>query len=344
MASKRTFPINVKKHAETDQQLQDRGGLPAVSHRFDATSLHAVNAALAAERPLLLRGEPGTGKSQLARAAADLLNRRFRWKVVDAHTEVADLFYSFDAVARLAYAQIIGSLGVSSDPSLQAKILDDLAVRHFVRPGPLWWAFDEATARKQEQLFRSRCGVDEAAPSDAPEEDDRRGWVVLIDEIDKADPSVPNGLLEALGQGTFEVLGGRTISLHGKQAQAPLVVITTNEERELPSAFVRRCMVWKIKLPVDEGELRTWLMRRGRTNFAAASETVLAEVATMVIEDRLAAEELGLPAPGQAEYLDLVRAVMKLGRNERERLRILKDISIFALKKHPDQSDAVRGR
>lgn len=344
------FPLDVKKLAETEKELLARGSLPPVMHRFDATSLHAINAALAAERPLLLRGEPGTGKSQLARAAADLLKRRFRLKVVDAHTEVADLFYSFDALARLAYAQIIGALGASRDPTERAQVLAELHERHFVRPGPLWWAFDEAKARDQDATYRSRCGAEVTPDPDADEDDQRRGWVVLIDEIDKADPSVPNGLLEALGQGTFDIPGGRTISLHG-QANPPLVVITTNEERELPSAFVRRCMVLKIELPDDDGELRTWLMRRGRTNFTAAkepkeaaSEKVLEEAAKMVIEDRKAAQRLGLTAPGQAEYLDLVRAVMKLGKSETERVRILQDIRVFALKKHPDQPAAARER
>ena len=246
-------------------------------------------------------------------------------------------------MARLAYAQIRGALQAPCDQSERTRVLEELGERHFVRPGPLWWAFDEEKASEQEATYRSRCGAELSSAGDTGEGDDRRGWVVLIDEIDKADPSVPNGLLEALGQGTFDVLGGRTISLHG-QKEPPLVVITTNEERELPGAFVRRCMVLKIDLPDDEGELRTWLVRRGRTNFAAASERLLQETATMVLEDRRAAKNLGLTAPGQAEYLDLLRAVMKLGKNEKDRLRMLHDIRVFALKKHPDQPSSPRGR
>ena len=165
---------------------------------------------------------------------------------------------------------------------------------------------------------------------------------MLLDEIDKADPSVPNGLLEALGQGTFDAPGGGTISLHGKGVK-PLIVITTNEERELPSAFVRRCMVLKIELPEEDGELHTWLVRRGQTNFKGASAKVLEAAASMVIEDRRAAQKLGVTAPGQAEFLDLVRAVMTLGKNEKDRVRILEDIRAFALKKHPDQSSTRAG-
>ncbi|MFN7952185.1 MAG: AAA family ATPase [bacterium] len=90
--------------------LPAHGALPAAVHVFDAESVHAINAALAAERPLLVRGEPGTGKSQLARAAAVALKGGYRSKVIDARTEVQDLFFTFDAVARLAEAQLQGAL------------------------------------------------------------------------------------------------------------------------------------------------------------------------------------------------------------------------------------------
>ncbi len=343
-----TFPIDVNGLADTNRKLVERDGLPSVMHRFEAPQLHAINAAIAAGRPLLIRGEPGTGKSQLARAAAQLLNRRFRWKVVDAHTEVTDLFYTFDAVARLAYAQIIGALGRVCDekdkPATTTRtvksLLEELAERHFVRPGPLWWAYHEESARKQGERYRKRCGAEAASEAASSEEksDERRGWVVLLDEIDKADPSVPNGLLEALGQGTFDVPGGRSISL-AKGAEPPLVVITTNEERELPAAFVRRCMVLKIALPKADTELGTWLIRRGRTHFGRGIDALLEEAAGLLIADRKVADRLGLPMPGQAEFLDLVRAVTELSEDPKERETILRQIANLALKKHPDHPD-----
>jgi len=351
-----TFPINVEaRHGEV-LPLLARDGLDETRHRLERDDLHAINAAIAAERPLLLRGDPGTGKSQLARAAAELLGRRFRWKVVDAHTEVSDLFYSFDAVARLAYAQILGAVTKTEDEKVRTQTMEDLGVCHFLRPGPLWWAFEEEKAAPQEALFLRRCGGQAAPlslPTSAPEPDERRGWVVLIDEIDKADPSVPNGLLEALGQGTFEVPGGATISLHRPGQlyhDKPLVVITTNEERELPSAFVRRCMVRTITVPGDEKSgpepdtqrdlrLHTWLVERGETHFEKAPREVLKLAADMVVKDRRAAQRLGVTPPGQAEFLDLVRAALRLGEPE----RALKNIGDFALKKHPDQA-SLQGR
>lgn len=339
-----TFPIDIANYAETVLPIPAANRLPKTSHRLDAPSLHAINAAVAAERPLLLRGEPGTGKSQLARAAAVLLGRRFAWKVVDAHTEVADLFYTFDAVERLARAQTLGALRIGDDDSDEDALMRLLDERRFVRPGPLWWAFDPVGAGSQDECYRRRCSREVSAytqPTPTPPQP-QQGFVVLLDEIDKTDPSVPNGLLEALGQGTFHVPGlDEPISLHdvdGAKRVAPLVVITTNEERELPSAFVRRCLVLQLHVPADDGELRSWLLRRGRAHYAEGDlgEEVLELAATMVIEDRRAAKKLGLTPPGQAEYLDMLRAVNALAQDDTRRRELLTDIRVFALKKHPD--------
>lgn len=312
-----------------DLPIPAADGLLATQHRFEARDLYAVEAALASGRPLLVRGEPGTGKSQLARAVASALKWEFRWRVVDAHTEIADLFFTFDAVERLARAQVAGALEVGRGIVNEAALKDMLAVDKFVRPELLWWALDWKSAHAQQELCPQRCVGTRArkvAPVEAP-----AGCVVLIDEIDKADPSVPNGLLEALGQGTFLVPGGRSIAL--KHSGATLIVITTNEERELPSAFVRRCMVLQIQLP--EKDLRTWLMARGRTHFGLP-EKLLGDAADLVIRDRAKARELGLVPPGQAEYLDLLRAVSSARRSAKAREEMLAQIAEFALKKHPD--------
>ncbi|MBB4268003.1 MoxR-like ATPase [Roseospira visakhapatnamensis] len=281
-----------------------------------------MNAALAAGRPLLVRGEPGTGKSQLARAAAKQLGRAFIPHVIDSHTESRDLLWNFDAVKRLADAQIAGSLG-----GTRAVLETELAVANYLHPGPLWWAFNWDHARQQA----------ERAMASPPAQHDGGDWgngcVVLLDEIDKGEADVPNGLLEALGARRFMPMGSLDPVCIG--STVPLVVITTNEERALPEAFLRRCMVLFLTLPDDEAALTDLLVQRGRAHFPKASDAVLRRAATLLIGDRRAAIAAQIrPFPGQAEYLDLLRAAIALAPGDKEaQLAMLDDIAQYALKK-----------
>ncbi|MDY7096397.1 MAG: AAA family ATPase, partial [Acidobacteriota bacterium] len=150
----------------------------AGTHVFEQQDVEAVNAALAAGRPLLIRGEPGVGKSQLARAAAVKLGRAFVSEVIDARTEGRDLLWTFDAVRRLADAQMAGARSRSDESGEQ---LPDEG--HYVVPGPLWWAFNWSNAEAQAE----RAG--EAAPPVPESCDPKNGVVLLLDEIDKADSS-----------------------------------------------------------------------------------------------------------------------------------------------------------
>lgn len=314
-------------------------GLP-IRHRFEPRQIKAINAALSASRPLLVRGEPGVGKSQLARAAAVALNRVFVSHVVDARTESRDLLWHFDAVGRLAKAQVMGALqmAAAAPGQLQSSaeqalaILDrELAVEKFLHPRALWWAFDWKGAAAQAEK------VGEAPPPQAADADPAQGCVVLIDEIDKAEPDVPNGLLEALGSGQFTPQGW-----HGPvraQGPQPLVVITTNEERTLPDAFIRRCLVLHLDLPKAPERLTARLIERGATHFQdRASPVLLEEAAKLLARDRAEAlQRHWRPLPGQAEYLDLVRAVVvQSGGDLDAQARLIDQVARFVLKKHPD--------
>lgn len=306
---------------------QDRG-YPKASHLFDADDedndpVLAIDAALTARRPLLIRGEPGVGKSQLARAAAEGLGRVFLPKVVDARTEARDLCWEFDAVARLAEAQLAGASSERTPEEIRAEIDE----ARFVTPGPLWWAFDWASAKEKAEHrgFRGPRCPDGWSPD--------RGSVLLLDEIDKADSAVPNGLLEALGNQAFTPPGGETISAK-KGALPPLVILTTNEERALPDAFVRRCFVLQLALP-DGDELAEWLVRRGEAQFPRCTKKVLREAADMVAEDRAQVIGMGVAPPGLAEYLDLLRAVTEQRKGSSQQLHLLAKIRRFALDKHP---------
>ena len=117
---------------------------------------------------------------------------------------------------------------------------------------------------------------------------------------------------------------------------SPLVIITTNEERVLPDAFLRRCLVLALALPKDETELRDKLIRRGRAHFPKANESVLSKAAELLVLDRRAASEAQLrPLPGQAEYLDLLRAVLKqYPRNVKDQRAALDDLAEYTLRKH----------
>ena len=314
----------LKIPAGKELPLPARGALSDAVHVFEQSSILAINTALAARRPLLIRGEPGIGKSQLAHAAAVGLKRVFLPKVIDARTESRDLFYAFDAVARLAEAQLQGALCHPEEDQVRAR-LDE---KRFLKPGPLWWAFDWVSAQTQAEFVGAEVPKRPKGPST------KVGTVVLLDEIDKADASVPNGLLEALGNGEFSVPGSGTVGVKGIP---PLVVVTTNEERALPDAFLRRCMV--LHLRVDEGKdkLIPWLMERGLAHFRSCAESVRREAAEQLFKDRDTMQRRGLAAPGQAEYLDLLRAVLELAKDEAGQCAKLKEISPFALEKHPDE-------
>lgn len=301
---------------------------PEQVHVFTRPEIDAIDAALAARRPLLVRGEPGIGKSQLARAAAVDLERAYVQQVVDARTESRDLLWHFDAVARLADAQLMGALRAAwSDGGVDRR--PALAVENYLHPRALWWAFDWKSAKAQADTVRLP-----EQPPHLPGGNPENGCVVLIDEIDKAETDVPNGLLEALGAGCFTPQGmTKPIRATG---EPPLVIITTNEERALPDAFIRRCLVLHLRLPDNDDELIAHLVARAQAHFDGADGALLRQAAELLIQDRnKAKEEHWLPLPGQAEYLDLVRAVIYLASDPEEQRALLDKVKCYVLKKHP---------
>ncbi|WP_273702955.1 MoxR family ATPase, partial [Candidatus Accumulibacter vicinus] len=239
-------------------------------HQWSQNEIDALHLALACERPLLVRGEPGTGKTQLARAAAVALRWHLHPVTVSPRFEASDLFHGFDAVRRLADAQAAGFAG--------GGIRDDA---HYWLPGPFWRAFDWAGA----QAYGPSAASQQAEAQPAP-----AGHVILIDEIDKADSDLPNSLLEVLGSREFPnpVTRAAIRPTHG----LPLVVITTNEERELPAAFLRRCVVLTLE---PEQPYPRFLVKRGRAHFGPQAkrpandcldDEILQTAAAQLAEDR----------------------------------------------------------
>lgn len=298
-------------------------GVPERVHVFSEREIKAVNAAIAAKRPLLVLGEPGTGKTQLAEAVARRSSRAFVAAVVDAQTEPRDLLYEVDSVARLGEAQLLGAahypvgsprrrLGRSPDAPGRQGRRPELDIRNFVRPQVLWWAFDWQSACRQAAISGT------AIPEQAQPGVEANGVVALIDEIDKAESDIPNALLEALGNARF-VPPGAGASVAAIEP-GPLVMITTNEERALPNAFTRRCLVLRLRLPEDD-ELERFLIKRAEAHFrdfvkrrSELAQTLLQSAARCLLEARSRAGDLR-PRPGLAEYLDLVRAFLDLFPN-----------------------------
>jgi len=166
----------------------------------------AVNAAIALERPLLIKGEPGTGKTMLAIEVAKSLGRPLiQWHIKSTGKAQQGL-YEYDAVSRLRDSQL-------GDDRVQ-----DIA--NYIKRGPLWEAFESETPA-----------------------------VVLIDEIDKADIEFPNDLLRELDRMEFYVYETQQLV---RARHRPTIIITSNNEKELPDAFLRRCFFHYIKFPDRE--------------------------------------------------------------------------------------------
>ncbi len=225
----------------------------------------AVNAAISLERPLLVKGEPGTGKTELARQVASALNLNIIEWNIKSTTRAQQGLYEYDAVSRLR------------DSQLGEKKFGD--INNYIKKGKIWDSF---------------VSEDKS--------------VLLIEEIDKADIEFPNDLLQELDKMEFFVYEtGETI----KSKQRPIVIITSNNEKELPDAFLRRCFFHYIKFPDHET-----LSKIVNVHFPNIKKNLLNEALNRFFEIR---ETPGLKKkPSTSEILDWLKLILAEDLNPEE--------------------------
>ena len=233
--------------------------------KFEGTSSYiatedlkvAVNASVTLERPLLVKGEPGTGKTELALQVAQSLGARMIEWNIKSTTKAQQGLYEYDAVSRLC------------DSQLGDERVHD--VKNYIKKGKLWEAFE----------------ADEKV-------------VLLIDEIDKADIEFPNDLLQELDKMEFHVYEtGETI----KAKHRPVIIITSNNEKELPDAFLRRCFFHYIRFP-DADTMREII----KVHHPDIKDILLTEALTQFYEIR---EMQGLKKkPSTSEVIDWLKLLL----------------------------------
>ena len=217
----------------------------------------AVNASVTLERPLLVKGEPGTGKTELALQVADALGARMIEWNIKSTTKAQQGLYEYDAVSRLRDSQ----LG-------EERVHD---VKNYIKKGKLWEAFE----------------ADEKV-------------VLLIDEIDKADIEFPNDLLQELDKMAFHVYEtGETVAAKHR----PIIIITSNNEKELPDAFLRRCFFHYIRFP-DADTMRAII----KVHHPDIKDQLLTEALTQFYEIR---DMQGLKKkPSTSEVIDWLKLLL----------------------------------
>jgi MoxR-like ATPase len=273
-------PEDVQTGASTSTRGLAGDRLDVPIYIYDEVIIRAVNVAGVTGRPLLVEGPSGCGKSSLADHVAHSMDWEYYRYTVTSRTQAGDLLYRIDQLKRLRDAE-------AREP------VNDLT--KYVEAGVLWKAFDKRGASSI-SASKKPAAVD---PFRVPQKGLGNGTVVLLDEIDKADPDVPNNLLLPLGSYEFLV---DELNLPVYAQRIPLVILTTNNERRLPDAFLRRCVNLKVSSP-DE----TRLMAAGRAHYPSASSELVETIAKMLLKSSSEKNR-----PSTAEYLDTVRACVSL--------------------------------
>ncbi len=277
----------------------------------------AIDVALATDRPLLVSGNPGCGKSRLADAIAVVMGWSLLSCAITSRTRLEGLTAEIDQLRRLNDAQAGRLDGADRRGERTARRPDG----YYLNPGIFWWAFDAESAccrglpPTEAKTHQARLDYPGTERNDHPGQPS--GTVLLIDEIDKAEPDLPNDILEPLDRRRFDLPAGFRAHRNGQEwtsIEAPaskdlrlLTVITTNGERELPQAFLRRCVLLEIPDPAKEA-----LIDIAIRHVPAGNRERIGAIAEILLAFRERAEKQRVRPPGTAELLDAVRACEEL--------------------------------
>ncbi|MBL9138690.1 MAG: MoxR family ATPase [Verrucomicrobiales bacterium] len=276
-----------------DDPLRDPAGYIASKELAQA-----VNVALAIGRPLLVTGEPGTGKTELAyRIAAEISDGEVLRFDTKSSSQAVDLFYQFDSVGQFAQVQLDVARKLEPSPAIQ-----------FLRIQ----AFGKAILRTlPPETVRRTFGLDEGSA-------EPRRSVVLVDELDKAPRDFPNDLLNQIANLEFSIPEIRCDTpVKANREFAPFVLITSNSEKQLPDAFLRRCVYHHIEFPRDRAQLARIL--GGRLGGLSLNGPVLEPLMDWFLEAR---EKLSLEKrPSTSELLDWMRALGRAGLGSESNLK-----------------------
>jgi MoxR-like ATPase len=299
----------------TKEQRKDNDGRYYDPYIPSPELVEAVNLAIDLGRPLLIEGEPGCGKTRLANAIAYELTQKNLWKGqkpkpdqwwpfydwrVKSYTRSRDGLYTFDAIGRLRDAQMAGTnlektLNLKQIEELQERLQSPEKYRKF---GALGLAFQEQEKRA----------------------------VVLIDEVDKADSDFANDLLLELDEFRFEIAETGE-KIQAPQTKPPIIILTSNRDKPLPDAFLRRCLYFELEFPKQDKLIE--IAKQRLINFQD-NETKLVNDAIKKFEQaRNAMNQPGSRPPGTSEFLDFIEALRPMFKESPDRVDlILKDLPL----------------
>jgi MoxR-like ATPase len=277
----------------------------------DPKLVKAVNLAIQLNRPLLIEGEPGCGKTRLADSLAYQFSRQLLgqehsedpktwWKYyiwnVKSNGQARDGLYRFDAVARLRDAQLVGA-----NPEKLQEFMDI--------------ELEEVTKRIKDKTRYVEFGK----LGEALRQEDTLHPIVLIDEIDKSDGDFCNDLLVELERQYFEIpeIGNKRYPEKGKLQPQPIVIITSNQERQLPEPFLRRCLYYYLEFPQPE-ELQKIIYRRFGEQTAEQRQYVADTIAHFYEIRNLLKGKPGSKPPGTSELLDYLKVHLAKGSQDKD--------------------------